>query len=116
MPFPKIDAANARKPLAYDPLRKKFILLQEIISQNEAIIPVDSLSEEDLKQLVIERQLTGPDYKIQSISGKPMSRDDVVEAIRLNQPVGRMMLEAEKSCLRDLQTTIQNELQDRSPD
>ena len=110
MPIPKIDAANAKKPLGYDPARKKYILFEEIIAGREHIIPVDTLSDEDFKNLVIERQLSGPDYHVQSISGQPMSRDDVVNAIRLNQPFGRMTLEAEKSYLRDLQSDIQKNL------
>ena len=110
MPMPKIDAANAKKPLGYDASRKKYILFEEILTGKEVIIPIDSLSNEDFKKLVIERQLAGPDYRVQSISGTPMSRDDVVRAIRMGEPFGRMTLEAEKSYLRDLLTEIQRNM------
>lgn len=110
MPMPKIDAANAKKPLGYDAARKKYILLEDILSRNEAIIPVDSLSDEDFKNLVIKRQLAGPDYRVQSMSAPPMSRDDVVRAIEKEEPFGRMTLEAEKSHLRDLLAEIQRNL------
>lgn len=110
MSLPSIDEANAKKPLGYDPSRKKFIFLEEILSRNEAIIPVDSLSGDDFKKLVIERQMAGPDYHVQSISGTPLSRDDVVRAIRKGEPFGQMALEAEKSYLRDLLADIQKKL------
>ncbi len=108
--MPMIDEANAKKPLCYDPGRKKFILFEEIASGKEPIISIDSLSDEDFKNLVIERQLAGPDYRVQAISGPPMGRDDVVRAIRFEDAFGRATLEAEKSYLRDLLDDIRRNL------
>ncbi len=108
--MPNIDEPNLRKPLCYDPARKKFILFEEIVSGKESIIPVETLSEGDFKKLVIERHRRGPDYKIQAMSGSPLSRDDVVQAIDQEDPFGRMTLEAEKSSLRDLLAEIRRNL------
>jgi hypothetical protein len=110
MALPKIDAANLKKPLCYDPDRKKFIFFDEIVSGEEKIIPVDELSDDDLKQLIVERQRAGPDYTVQAISGPPMSRDDVVQAIEKDQPFGSMTLEAEKTYLRHFLSEIEQGL------
>lgn len=110
MSLPKMDDANAKKPLGYDPTRKKFIYYNEIVAGKEKVVPVETLSEEDLKKLVIERHKVGPDYKVQAISGPPYSRDDVIRAIERDEPFGRMTLEAEKSSLHDLLAEIQRKL------
>jgi hypothetical protein len=110
VPMPNIDLQNRKKPLAYDPTRKKFILYDDIVSGKEKIIPIDILSEPDLKMLIIERQKTGPDYTVQAISGVSMTRNDVIRAIEQDEPFGQMTLQAEKSHLRDLQHEIRRNL------
>ena len=110
MPMPKIDEANLKKPLCYDPKREKFILFDDIVSGREKIVPVETLSDGDLKKLIIERQRAGPEYRVQAISGPPLSRDDVVRAIERDEPFGRVTLEAEKSYLRDILSAIQQNL------
>lgn len=110
MPMPKFDEASLKKPLCYDPARKKFIYFREIAARKEPIVPVDSLSESDFRKLVIERQRAGPDYKVQAISGPPYNRDDVVRAIERDEPFGRVAMEAEKSALRDLLEEIKRNL------
>ncbi|MBM3156882.1 MAG: hypothetical protein FJ004_06320 [Chloroflexi bacterium] len=110
MPMPKIDGPNLKKPLCYDPVRRKFILYDDIIAGREKIIPVDTLLEKDLKKLVIERHRVGSDYRVQAISGQLFSRDDVIRAIENDEPFGRITLEAEKSYLQDLLTEIQKNL------
>ena len=82
----------------------------EPLWRKEPIAPVDSLSEEDFKKLVIERQRAGPDYKVQAITGPPNTRGDVVRAIQRGEPFGRVTLEAEKSTPRDLLAEIQRDL------
>jgi hypothetical protein len=110
MPMPRIDEANRRKPLCYDPSRKKFIYFDEIVSRKEPIVPMEVLSDEDFRKLVIERQRAGPDYKVQAISGPLHTRDDVIRAIERNEPFGRATLKAERSALRDLLAEIQRNL------
>jgi hypothetical protein len=110
MPLPKIDEVNAKKPLCYDPRRDVFIYYGDIVSGREKIIQVDSLSAEELKKLVIKRQNAGPEYTLQSISGPPLSRDDVVRAILSDDPFGRISVEAEKSYLRDILAQIAENL------
>jgi hypothetical protein len=110
MGMPKIEGPDRKKPLCYDPGRKKYITFDEIISGNEQIVPLELLSEEDRKQLVVERQRRGPDYKMQPMSGPMMTRDNVVEAIIRDEPIGRATVEAELSYLRDLLSQIKKAL------
>jgi len=110
MPLPRIDKANRDKPLCYDPNRKKFITYDEIIAGTERIHPVDALSDADFQELVIERQRRGPAYRVQAMSGPPLSREDVIRSIERNEPFGRMTKDAERSALRDLLRQIDENL------
>ena len=107
MGIPKIEGPDRKKPLCYDPERSKFITLDEILSGSEQIVPLDRLSDNDLKRLVLERQRVGPEYRVQVMSGALISRDDVVELIRRDEPFGRATIEADLSHLRDLLTEIE---------
>ena len=113
MDMPKIAGPDRKKPLCYDPKRGKFITFDEIISGLEKIVPLDSLSSEDLTNLVVERQRVGPDYRGQAMSGSLMSRDDVVKAILRDEPFGRATVEADISHLRDLLSQIEEAMRQR---
>ena len=102
MSLPVLDSQSAKKPLSYDPLINKFIYYHDIVSGKEKIIYPKSLSLTDKKLLIIERLKTGPDYTMQSISGHPYTRNDIIEAVRCGDEVGKMTLEAEISMLDDL--------------
>jgi len=110
MGMPKLEGAARKKPLCYDPERGKFITFDEILSGAEAIVPLERLSAEEVKRLVIERQRVGSDYRAQAMSGPVMSRDDVVEAILHDEPFGLATVEAELSHLEDLLRQIEKAL------
>jgi hypothetical protein len=106
-----MDRPSQKKPLCYDPVLDKFIYYQEIITGKEKIIPVDSLSDDDFKKLVIKRVRSGPE-----ITGGPMtspfhSRENTIKAIKDNTKFGQQTLEAEKSILRDLLAEIERNLE-----
>ena len=112
MSMPEMDEQSRKRPLCYDLLREKFIRFDDIVSGEEKIISVDSLSDDDLKKLVIKRwQALPKDTTVQAISGPPFSRDDVIQAIEQDEPFGRMTLEAERSYLRDLLKEIRRNLE-----
>lgn len=113
MALPKIDRHNLRKPLCYDPRRKKFITYREITTGKEKIVPLEKLSQEEMKMLVVERQLKGPDYTMQAISGMPYTRDDVVKSILKEDEVGQMTMEAELSMLKELLHQIEKNLPEK---
>lgn len=107
----EMDETSRKRPLCYDPSRNKFILYDDIVSGKEKIIPVDSLSEDDLKKLVIERWRVLPKHKrVQAISGPALSPDDVIRAIEQDKPFGRDTLKAERSTLRDYLDDLQRDL------
>ncbi|MFH1686013.1 MAG: hypothetical protein ABIE70_00655 [bacterium] len=108
--MPDLSSEERRRPLCYDPGRRKFIMFDEIVSGDEKIVPVDSLAKKDFKKLVLERQRLGPDYRMQPISGPLMTRDDVVRAIESDEPAGQVAMQAEKSMLRDLLAEIERNL------
>jgi hypothetical protein len=110
MPMPRIDQANRRKPLSYDPTRRKFIYYDDIVSGREKIVPIESLSEEDLKKLVLERLRAGPEFKGGPVSAPHFSREDVIRAIRQDEPFGRDHLEGEKLYLQESLTEIERNL------
>ena len=113
MGIPKIEGPDRRKPLCYDPRRQKFITFDEILSGEEPIVPLDDLGSEDLKRLVIERQRVGPDYRVRSMSGPVMTRNDVIAAIERGEEFGRATIEADASHLRDLHAQIAEAMKDR---
>ena len=107
MKSPLIDDANINKPLCYDPDRLKFIRYNEIIAGEEKIIRLETLSDDDFKKLVIERFRSGPNFTVQAMSGRPHSRDDLIEAIEKNTEFGKETLLAEKSYIQYLLDEIQ---------
>lgn len=107
MGMPKIEGPARRQPLCYDPERDKFISFDDIVSGREPIIPMERLSTEERKRLVVQRQRRGPDYRVRAMSGSSMSRDDVIQSILRDEAFGRAAVEAELSHLRDLLRQIE---------
>jgi len=110
MGLPQIDSRNKAKPLCYDVNRNKFIMYDEIISGKEKIIPVANLSREEQKILVIERIKKGPDFTMQTMTGSPMDKNAIIDAIIKDEDIGKMTLEAEISMLSDLLREIAKNL------
>ena len=110
MTMPEIDEANRMKPLCYDPARGKFILYDEIISGKEKIVPIDTLSDDDVKRLVIERLRVGPDFTAWDLNGRRLSRDEVIRAVERDEPFGQITLGGDKSSLRDLLGKVERNL------
>lgn len=100
MPLPIIDPISQKKPLGYDPVRGKFIYYNEIVSGLEKIIPVETLAEGDFKKLVIERLRSGPDFRMQSMSGPLYDRQQVIAAIEDDTPHIRHFIDGERSYLQ----------------
>ncbi len=103
MSMPKMDEQSRKRPISYDPSRDKFILYDDVISGKEKIVPVESLSEEDLKKLVIRRyQVLEEDNVVQPMSGPRYKPADVIRAIQQNEPFGKMTVQAETAYLKHL--------------
>lgn len=110
MSLPILDKESLKKPLCYNPEKKKFLYYSDIVSGKKKIVYPDSLSQDDLKLLVIERLRKGPEFTMQSISGAPFNREETMEAIRADEETGLMTMEAEASMLTDLLQLIEENL------
>jgi hypothetical protein len=108
--LPDIPGQDRRKPLCYAPQREKFISYEEIVSGHEKIVPVDSLTPDQKRKLVIERNRKGPSYTIQVMSGAKLTRDDVIREIEQQTDFGNMTVEAEISHLGELLAKIEKAL------
>lgn len=108
--LPEMQGPGRFKPLCYNPETGKFISYDEIASGKERPVSLDMLSEEEKRILVLERNRQGADYKVQSMSGAPMTRDDVVREIEAQSEFGRMTVDAELSYLKDFLARIEKAL------
>jgi len=111
--LPEITGADRKKPLCYDPKRKKFIYFDDIVAKKEKIVPLEKLNDEELKKLIVERNRVGPDYTVQVLSGEKYSRDDVIREILRQSEFGKMSLRAEADYLSDLLEQISRALQEK---
>ena len=110
MPLPEMDETSRKRPLCYDPDGETFLYYDDMVSGKAPIVPVDELSEDELKKLVIARWRVLPeDTTTQSISGPPLRRDDVIRAIERDEPFGRITLQAERSYLVRLLEDIEGQ-------
>jgi len=109
-PLPDIKGPDRKKPLCYDPERRKFIYFDELIAKTEKIIPLERLSHEQLKKLIVERYRAGPDFTMQVLSGAKYTRNDLIKEIRKQTDIGKMTMEAEKSYLSELLEQIKESL------
>lgn len=107
MSMPMMDGANRKKPLCYDPARKRFIYYEEILSGKEPVVLPSTLSKGDQKALILKRYHDGPDFSAQTISGPLTSRNDLVRAIQNDEEIGRVTVEAEISYLNELLLEIE---------
>jgi hypothetical protein len=107
---PQIKNSDRGKPLCYDPHRRKFILYEEILDGQEKIIHLEKLSPRELKKLVIERNRVGPDFALQSLTGRRYTRDDIIWEIEKGTDFGSMAMEAEITYLKDLLFQIEKSL------
>jgi hypothetical protein len=110
MSMPNIEGPNRKKPLCYDPSRQKFIHFDDILTGKEPIILPSTLSASDRKKLVLQRQLAGPDYSTQAMSGPLTKRNDVVRSIQNDDEIGKITVEAEVSYLDELLAEIKRNL------
>ena len=109
--LPEIKGLIRKKPVCYDPKKNHFITIDDLEANKANIVPLELLTDEQLKRLVIERNRIGENYKIQTNwSEPPQSRNDIIKQIEDNTESGRMAVEAEIMYLRDHLKDIENAL------
>jgi hypothetical protein len=108
--IPKIEGPARNKPLSYDPMRDRFILYDDILSGKEKVVPVETLSYEQQKKLVLERNRAAPEYTIGTITGGIYPKKELIEAIESDTELGRTTIKAEIAYLSELLKQIQEAL------
>ncbi len=108
--LPDIKGPDRQKPLCYDPNRDLFIKFDDLITGKEQIVPIESLTHDQLKKLIVERNRVGPDYTMSTLTGKTYTRDDVIKEIIEQTDFGKMAVEAEAMHLSDLLKQIEEAL------
>ena len=108
--FSDIKGLNRKKPVCYDPERDRFITIDDLDADREKLIPLERLTDEQLKRLVIERNRVGEDYSVETDWKRTRSRNEIVQEIEADTETGRMAVKAEimylKDHLRDIETRL----------
>jgi hypothetical protein len=112
--MPDVRGPDRPKPITIDPKTGRFITIDDIETRGVVPVPLDALSHDQLVRLVIERNRLGPDYTVQSISGPPLSRDQVMREIEAGTEFGRMAVQAELMALSELLDKIRAALDEKS--
>ncbi|HCO95479.1 MAG TPA: hypothetical protein DIU00_16275 [Phycisphaerales bacterium] len=100
--LPKIKGLARKKPVCYDPKKDRFITLDDLDANKAQIVPLDILTDEQLKRLVIERNRVGEDYKLETNWKEPAkSPNDIIKQIEDDTELGRVTVEADINYLRN---------------
>jgi len=106
--LPEIRGPARRKPVCYDPDTDHFITIDDLEAGRAKIVPLDHLSEEQLKRLVIERNRVGENYKVQmDWAAAPYSKEDIITAIEADTEEGRVAVQADVTYLGGLLKQIE---------
>ncbi|GAF95308.1 unnamed protein product [marine sediment metagenome] len=108
--IPNIRGLARKKPICYDPNQDRFITIDDIIEGKARIVSIDQLTPEEQKCLVIKRNKVGEEYTVQTISGPPRSREEVIKEIEAETEFGQMTVQAEIMYLKDLIERIKEAL------
>jgi hypothetical protein len=108
--LPDIQGINRKKPLCFDPSNDRFITFDDIVEGAEKIVPLDELTDEQLKRLVIERYRMEQSTTVQPLSGPGRKSGDVINEIESETEFGKMVVMAETRYLRELLKQISDAL------
>ena len=102
------------RPISYDRSRRKYIYIDDVFAGKEKIIPVDNLSRKDQKKLVIKRlKAENPKTKSQPMTGSSLTRDELIEAVKNDEPYGIMQMEMQLNYLGNFLGAIQSYLESK---
>jgi len=99
MKLPDIVAAAKRRPLSYNPITKTYIYYDELEQGTAKLYPIEKLSPEQLKQLVIERQLSNTPTDYATLQELKWNNEAMADEIRNETKLGKQILQADKDYL-----------------
>ena len=108
------------KPISYNPDDDKFILFDDAVHRFEKIYPIDELTFQQQKKLVIKRLQTELDAMQEkdkptiqmSFSGPTLNTQQMIENVEKETDFGKTIIRSEISALRDYTLNIQEALEE----
>jgi len=100
--LPKLRGVARRKPLGYNPETWEFVYYDDIIKKRASIVPLEQLTPDQAKKLVVERNRIEAKAEVQVLSGKRYTQDQVNREIMADTEFGRMALKAEMDYLAEM--------------
>ncbi|MBS1643989.1 MAG: hypothetical protein JST36_03050 [Bacteroidetes bacterium] len=97
--LPEIVAAAKRRPLSYNPITQAYIYYDELAQGTAKLYPLEKLSPEQLKQLVIERQLSNTPTEYATLQDVKRDNEAMADEIRKETKLGKQILQADKDYL-----------------
>lgn len=106
------DEKMVKRPISYNPSCRRYIYIDDVFAGKEKIIPIDKLSRKDQKKLVIKRlKAENPTTKSQPMTGFSLTRDELIQAVKNDEPYGKMQLEMQLNYLENFLSAIQSYLE-----
>jgi hypothetical protein len=113
MTLPQLDETSRKRPIGYCPTCNQFVYYDQVVSGQTQIIPLDTLSEDDLKKLVIERyRVLGQETRIGPMASL-YSPEAIVRMIEEGEPFGLMTVQAETNYLRSFLDDLAHDLEQK---
>lgn len=113
MQLPNIVAAAKRRPLSYNPETKSYIYYDDVAEGKAKLYPIEKLSESELRNLIIKRQLTNPPNTTSTLQGAFFSNEELAEEIQKGSKIGEQMFRADKDYLEFFLSQFPNECFDK---
>lgn len=114
MALPELDEVSRLMPISYCPTCNRFIYYDDVVSGEQAIVPVDTLSKADQKRLVIKRYEVASDLPKSGPMSGPASPQEIISMIEKDEPIGTVTVEATISYLSGFLDDIASELAKRN--
>ena len=80
---------------------KKLIYYKDVIDGTEKIVMPDKLTDQEKKNLVIERLKAQPETTFADLNGNQLTKSDVIKEIEKNKGYGKSYYDADISYLSD---------------
>lgn len=102
MKLPPIVESAKTRPLSFAPHTGVYIYYDEIANGEKKIYPIEKLSDEQLLELAIKRQLTNVPTTTSKLSKEPntYTNEQLAEEIRAQTKFGKQMFDADINYLK----------------
>lgn len=89
--LPFIIEGARNRPLSFDPLKNEYIYYNEVQEGIKRIVPLDTLSDEQLINLSVERQLTNEPTTTVVLTGQTLSNEQLALEIKNQTKIGKQI-------------------------